>query len=137
MKKLIIASVFILLTGTAFSQTLQKGSLIGIHDFTVTLDPDVTMNQYMDFLINTYVPEYEKSFQGVKLFVLKGIRGDHENGYALIFYFESVKDRDRYFKDEGGLNEVGQSAMNKLRPLLNELNKLGAFSTVYTDWVIQ
>ena len=137
MKKLIIAAVFILLTGTAFSQTLQKGSLIGIHDFTVTLDPDVTMNQYMDFLINTYIPEYEKSFQGAKLFVLKGIRGEHENGYALIFYFESVKDRDRYFKDEGGLNEVGQSAMEKCRPTLDELKKLGAYSTVYTDWLIQ
>ena len=137
MKKLIIAAVFILLTGTAFSQILQKGSLIGIHDFTVTLEPDVTMNQYLDFLINMHVPEYEKSFQGVKLFVLKGIRGEHESGYALIFYFESVKDRNRYFKDEGGFNEVGQSAWEKCQPTFDELNKLGTFSTVYTDWVIQ
>ena len=48
MKKLLVISVLILLTGVAFGQTLQKGGSFNLHVLTVTLDPDVTMNQWVD-----------------------------------------------------------------------------------------
>jgi len=94
MKKLIIAAAFILFAGTAFSQTLQKGAHLGVQDLTITLDPDVTMNQYLDFIMNTVIPEVEKAFPGMKTFLLRGGLeiGDSAEGkekYSIIYYFES------------------------------------------------
>jgi len=34
------------------AQTLQKGDVVAIRVYTLTLKPDVTMNQVLDFWIN-------------------------------------------------------------------------------------
>ena len=136
MKKLIIAAAFILLAGVAFGQTLQKGSVLAIRVTTITLDPDVTMNQYLDIWINKWASALEKNMPGAKAFMLKGDRGAHENGYAWIWYFESLEVRDKYFTAEGNTTELGTSAMDKMAPIGEELSKLGTSSAEYTDWVI-
>ena len=51
MKKLLLLIVLGLVATVAFGQALQKGNLLRIHYLTVDLDPDVTMNQYLDFVI--------------------------------------------------------------------------------------
>lgn len=38
--------------------------------YTYALKPDVTLNQWMDYYINKYIPEMEKNYPGVKEFVL-------------------------------------------------------------------
>jgi hypothetical protein len=137
MKKLIIAAAFILLAGVAFGQTIKKGSVLGIHHVTITLNPGATLEQYMDFQNTKIIPAAEKHFAGVKLFAMKGNRGEHENGYASMWFFESIKDRDVYFTAEGGLTEKGLAAQEKMMPLLEELSKLGTSTTTHTDWVVQ
>ena len=137
MKKLIIVAVFILLAGTVFSQTLKKGTVLGIHHLTVTLAPDVTMDQYLDFINNKYLPEFEKHFDGWKGFLMKGDRGEHKNEYGLEWYIESLEARDKYFDSEGEMNDVGNAAMEKMSPILEEQEKLGTWTSTYTDWVIQ
>ena len=137
MKKLILTAALILVVGTTFGQTLQKGNLVGFHVITINLDPDVTMNQFIDFFSNKLIPEYEKNFPGVKSYIAKGIRGENENSYVWIMLFESVEDRDKYFNEDGTCNELGNSAMEKLQPIIEEGSKLGTFTTTYTDWVIQ
>ena len=65
MKKLILtAAALILVVGTTFGQTLQKGNLIGTHVTTVDLKPDVTMEQYQEFYISKVIPEFEKHYTG-------------------------------------------------------------------------
>ena len=137
MKKLIIVAAFILLAGVAFSQTLQKGNLIGLHVMTVNLNPDVSSNQFIDFYVNKYKPEFEKNFPGVKWFIAKGIRGENDNKFAFIFYFESEKDRNKYFNEDTSLTELGKSAFEKLQPTTEEATKLGTLNRTFTDWVIQ
>ena len=139
MKKLILTSALILLVGFTFGQTLQKVNLVGLHVMTINLDPDVTMNQFKDFFTNKVIPEWEKHFAGAKLYFLKGIRGENENSFGIIFTFESEKDRNKYWKaDEGGnFTELGEAANEKLTPINEELNKLGTWTTKYTDWVVQ
>ena len=137
MKKLILTAALILVVVTTFGQTLQKGNLIGFHVGTVILDPDVTMNQYKDFILNKMIPEFEKNFPGMKLYLAKGIRGENENGFGMLYFADSVEDRDKYWNEDGTLNELGNSAYEKLQPMIEEGSKLGTFTSSYTDWVIQ
>jgi hypothetical protein len=137
MKKLIIATVFILLTGTVFSQTLKKGTVLAIHNITVTLAPGVTMDQYMEFLSDKFLPEAEKNFDGWKGFLVKSDRGENINSIAVVYYIESLEARDKYFKSDGTMNDVGNAAVEKMSPIMEELKKLGTYTREYDDWVIQ
>ena len=136
MKKIILLAAFVIVTGATFGQTLQKGNLVGLHVMTINLDPDVTMNQYLVFYVNKYIPEFEKNFPGVKLYLIKGIRGENENNFGRIYFFDSEEVRDKYFEN-GTLNELGKSAFEKLQPITDELQKLGTYTSTYTDWIIQ
>jgi len=131
MKKLILtAAALILFAGATFGQTLQKGNLIGFHVTTVDLKPDVTMEQYQEFYISKVIPEIEKHYPGWKGYAVKGIRGENENSIGVIYVIESEKYRDKYFNEDGSLNELG--------PIWEELNKLGIYSEKhYTDWIVQ
>jgi hypothetical protein len=137
MKKLLIVTALLLFAGIAYGQTLQKGSLLGLHHATITLNEGVTMKDYVDFSINKMIPAVEKSFKGVKMFLVKGDRGEKANEIGFLWYFDSMKDRDVYFTPEGQLTEKGLTAQEKLQPLMEEGAKLGSYTTTHTDWVIQ
>jgi hypothetical protein len=141
MKKLIIAAAFILLAGVAFGQPFHKGNFLSLNTTTINLAPDVTMEQYLDFYVNKYIPQAEKYLPGFKIFISKGIRGDKENSIGILYFCESEKYRDQYFIEgtTDTMNEVGIAGMEKLQPYTDELYKLGTFAEdfVWTDWVIQ
>jgi len=138
MKKLILtAAALLLLAGTTFGQTLQKGNLVGTHVLTIDLKPDVTMEQYQEFYISKVIPEFEKYHPNTKVYFVKGIRGENENSFGVIAVIESEKHRDKYFNEDGSLNELGIATQEKLKSVFDELEKLGTYTTKYTDWVIQ
>jgi hypothetical protein len=137
MKKLIIAAAFILLAGVAFGQHLQKGVILGVHHMTITLKPDVTMDQFIDALSNKWIPEAEKIFDGWKPFIVKGNKGEHVNEYGLVWYIDSMHDHDKSFKSDGSLTDEVAANWEKLQPINEELEKLGTWSSTYTDWVVQ
>ena len=103
---------------------------------SVNLDPDVTMNQFLEVWKNKVLPAYEKNFQA-KCYVVKGIRGECENCFGGMIIWESEAVRDKYWKEDNTFTEMGQAAMDKCQPALDELAKLGEFTSKYTDWVIQ
>ena len=130
MKKIIIAAAFILFAGLAFGQTLQKGSVLALRTDAPTLNPGVTMDQYAEFMVNTFAPEFEKLFPGTKVFILKADRGEHTGGYAMLIYIESAELRDKLF----GVEDA--ETQSKLLPLMEKLGKFGTVSEKYTDWVV-
>ena len=142
MKKIIIAAAFILLAGVAFSQTLQKGNILGLHVITVNLDPDVTYNQWENFGLTKYIPAVNKEFQGdIELYYAKVDRGDDENGLCLLWIFKSAEIRAKYFTQEGTSLELFNSKIEKvIQTLGDEMSKLGTsnYSRVhFNDWIIQ
>lgn len=136
MKTKILVSVMILLAGVAVGQSLKKGNLLGFHLEDIKLAPGVTIDQYTDFVINKYIPEYEKAF-GSKVYVVKGIRGEDTNKLGMIIIYDSEATRNKYFKADGTGTETGKNANQKLESLNNELAKLGTSNSKYTDWVVQ
>jgi len=140
MKKLIIAAAFILLAGTTFSQTLQKGSLLGHWTPSITLAPDVTMDQYMDFVKNKFLPAFEEHFPGMKGFIMQGggdyLEGDVKNEYVYLFYFESAEVVHKYFDTEFNITEEAAAALEKLGPIFEEFKKLGTDAGKREMWTI-
>jgi len=135
MKKLIVSTVFILFSGFTFSQTLEKGNLIGMHVMTINLDQDVTMNQFLDFFSSKLIPEINK-WEGWKAYLAKGIRGENENSFGIIYVIESEDARNKYYNEDGSMNELGISFQKEIQPIFDELNKLGTWNTKYTDWMV-
>ncbi len=141
MKNFIIAAAFILLSGTVFSQTLQKGSHFGLQALKITLDPDVTLNQYLDFTMNTFIPEAEKHFPGMKAFVIGGgmeIGGSEEAKveYSIIYFFESEEVFNKFFDAEGNPNDAFTAAIEKLGLTFEKYDKLGTNSAPTIGWMI-
>ena len=59
MKKILLLNTMLSLSTCMFSQTLKKGSLLGLHKGTVTLSPNVTMEQFRKYYLNDYVTYYK------------------------------------------------------------------------------
>jgi hypothetical protein len=137
MKKLILFTIVILMAGLTFGQNLQKGTLIGTHVMTVTLQPGVTMEKYMEFFNAKLIPEIEKNYSNWKAYLLKGIRGESNNSFGLLYIIKSAQDRDKYYNADGSYSELGKSVNAKLKPVMDELGKLGTLTTKYTDWIVQ
>jgi hypothetical protein len=136
MKKLILISALTMMSMFTYGQHLQKGNFIGFHVMTINLDPNVTMNQFIDFYKNKLCPAYASNFQA-ECYMVSGIRGESVNSYGVMMIWKSEADRDKYFNKEGGTNENGKAAMDKLKPLMDELAKLGSSTSKYTDWVVK
>lgn len=137
MKKLLVLNALILFSGITFSQTLEKGNLIGQHVMEVYLNPDVTYNQMQEFIKNKLIPAFEKQF-GCKAYHLKGIRGVNKHGFGMLYIYESENARDKFYNEDGSRTELGDSAMEKVWPVLDELtNTIGEWEFEYTDWIVQ
>lgn len=135
MKKLILIVVFALAANFSFAQ-IQKGSLIGLHVVTVTLQPGATTEQLTDFCINKYIPAYENAFKGVKGFLIKARRGDNENKFGILWYFQTEADRDKFFTTDG-MSDLGKAAAAKTAAIDKERDKLATVTDIFTDWIVQ
>ena len=69
--------------------------------------------------------------------MLKGDRGEDNNGFSMMMYMESMEVRNRYWPEAGKNSEEASAIVEKLDPITTELSKLGTMTTTYTDWVIQ
>ena len=136
MKKLFFLSALILMTGLLFGQNLKKGNFVGFHVMTITLNPNVTMDQYLDVMKNKVIPLDDKYFES-KSYIAKGIRGECTDCISWIIVWNTEAGRDKFMKPDGGLNEIGEAAMAKVQPAMDELNKLGTWTSKYTDWIVQ
>lgn len=136
MKTIYLTGILILLSGFIFGQTLKKGNLIGTHVITIELNPGVTMKDFQDFHCNTLIPAYEKYYIGWQMYLAKGIRGENKNRYGWILVAESEETRDKLYNDNGSLTEYGKIINDKMKPVLEEVEKFGKLTRTYTDWLI-
>ncbi len=136
MKNLTLIGILILIGGFSFGQTLKKGNLVGTHVLTIELNSGVTMKQFQDFHLNTLIPEYEKHYPGWQLCLAKGIRGENKNTYGWIMVADSETTRDKLYNDSGSLTEYGKIINEKMKPVLEQVEKFGKLKRTYTDWII-
>lgn len=136
MKRLFVLTVLILFSGIAFSQTLQKGHILGSSILTITLEPNITMEEYMDFFVNTFAPNYEKCFPGLKMRILEGVRGEQENSFVLLTFCDSIETWNKYYPD-GGSSVIAGHANEYLASTWEKLLALGNWTGGFTLWEVQ
>ncbi len=136
MKKLLIITALLLFAGIAFGQAIQKGNLIGVHVISFELKPGATVDQFIDFFNETTKPAWEKAY-GMKVFAMKGIRGEHINEFGMIIQYEDEASRDKYYNDDGTPSELLNNAMEELLSIQSEQDKIATTTSKYTDWILQ
>jgi hypothetical protein len=137
MRKLIMVTALLLFAGMVFGQTLQEGNLVGMHVVKVELKPGATMDQFTDFFNKTIKPAWEKAYKDMKVFAAKGIRGESKDEFGMIVIFKNAAARDRYYDMDGNPNELSAKVMEELAPVTAEAEKIGTWTSTYTDWIVQ
>ena len=134
--------LLILLSGIGLTQLSAQNSdqnspAVATHSITITLKPGVTVDQYLDFMNNKYIPEYEKNFQGSKMHASEKNRTDKKNQYYVLVIFESLKARDKYYLQRTGTSNEAKMAWEKMDYITSEGNKyIWDSIRVNTDWII-
>jgi hypothetical protein len=127
------ASVLAAEEGRAF----QKGGSFGYHKLTVTLAPEVTMDQFLEFWTDNYIPEFVKLMEGLEALIMKPVGEAPENQFVYVNYFRSASARDRYWPEPDTPSDHTNQATEQLRPLLFDLLQLGTWEDDYGVWIIQ
>lgn len=136
MKKLMLVTALLLFAGIAFGQVLQKGNFIGVHVLKVELIPGVTMDQYIEFFNEKTKPAWEKAENAMKIYPMKAIRGENNNEFGFIVIYKDEASRDKYFNEDGSYSEYGNKVMEEVAPVNTEGEKLGTWTSTYTDWIV-
>src|SRR5205823_9554651 len=124
----------------SLGQTMHKGSLLGLHIVKPNLKEGVTMKDYTEFLRNKVMPAYEKAFPGVKTYLVKCLRGQDSTSLGVILMFNSETDRNKYWNNDGTINERRKSAIAILNALGKEQEKYETLShepNKYNDWIVE
>jgi hypothetical protein len=137
MKRLILIAAVIIMAVTTYGQTFQKGNCFTVHIYSVTLAPDVSLDKYFDFIETRLFPEYEKYMPECKVYLAKGIKGECVNCYSLITVFQSEADMLKYFNWDGTGTDLTKANSARVKPLFDELAKLGKNIDRNTTWKIQ
>jgi hypothetical protein len=137
MKRLILFTVLIFAISLTHGQNLQKGNLVGTHVMTVTLQPGVTMDQFMEVFKSKVLPVYNID-PDWNVYLVKSIRGNvSKDSFGLIHIVKSDQVRDRFYNIDGSRTELGKSWSEKLKPIMEELKKYGTYTTTWSDWIVQ
>ncbi|MGE5406553.1 MAG: hypothetical protein ACM3NR_02475 [Methanosarcina sp.] len=137
MKTLALITSALLIAGVLSAQQLHEGNLIGTHIVKVNLAPGVTMDQFVQAWTTKAIPAYNENYPGWKMYAMKSRRGTvPENSLGLLFIIDSEQTRDKYYNPDGTLTDLAKAAEARLKPVLDEMDKLGTSETTYTDWVV-
>jgi hypothetical protein len=119
-------------------QELQRGNLFGVHVITVTLKPHVTLDEFKTFFVSKVIPEYERQWIGLRGYLVKSVRGEYKNRFAIVWLFKTEAARNRYFTADDKPNEYEKAALEKVKPIEEELKAYGTNTIKYMDdWVVQ
>jgi hypothetical protein len=136
MKRLTILTALLLFAGITFGQVLQKGNLIGVHVMKVELKQGVTMDQYIEFFNEKLKHAWEKAEKAMETYAMKAIRGENDGEFGMIVIYKDEASRDKFYNKDGSLSEYGNKIMEQVAPVTLEGEKLGTWTSTYTDWVV-
>lgn len=136
MKKALFTLIFVLTNVSLFSQSLEKGGIVSIHQWSLTLHSDVSMENFLDFWTKTLLPETDKLFPEMKSLVLRGIGEESRDKYAGLYYYESLEKMRAVWNEDGSPTEESAPKMEKFGPLFEQLGQFGEFKWEVSDWEI-
>lgn len=119
------------------AQQLEKGNLVGVHTVTLSPNPGISTDQFINFYIIKYIPAFEATHPGWHMLLTKSIRGNvPKDKLGMIMIIDSEQTRDKYYNPDGTSSEQGKAAAEKMKALDEEAAGYGTMETNYTDWVL-
>jgi len=98
------------------------------------------MRDYTKFYTSKLIPDVEKAIPGVKIYLLKWIRGQDNSSMGVIYAFANEADRNKYWNNDGTATALGKTVGAKLNDLQKETEKYEVTSNDadrYNDWLVQ
>ena len=117
----------------ATGQQITKNSVIANWNFTLT--SEISTERFEKFMIEDYMPAFEKHFTDVRITLLKGERGVKKDGYCVLLHFKSIEVRNEWWPSEGISSEKVKAAVAKLKIQEDRLNSMIDWES-FTDWIV-
>ena len=133
--RLIITVTFLLLAITAYGQKVNKGNVVSIHEFEITLEEGMTFEKFEQLYLEEYLPAEKKNFPGVKFHLMKGERGERTGKYIEYVVFDSLEDRNRWWPENGKASEEAKQAFDNMREIQDRMVKMVSSHT-FTGYVV-
>ena len=107
--------------------------VFGIH--MIALHPGVKAEDFEKFVVEEMYPIFEVS-SDMKVYLLRGDRGDREGRYLVMTEFSSVEARDQQYPSPGELSAEIQQIFVTQAAMLEKWNSFATpFNVIYTDYV--
>jgi hypothetical protein len=123
---------FFMLSFTS-GQELVKGAVVANWNFT--LKPGVAADRFEKFMIEQYIPAFEKSYEGVRMTLLKGERGVKKDGYCILLHFKSMSVRNEWWPQEGIASDKVKKALEEMKTVEDRMNTMIDWAS-FTDWIV-
>ena len=98
------------------------------------------MQDYTNFYTSKAIPAYQKAFPGLKMYLVRSVRGQDSSSLGVIYMFESEAARNKYFNNDGSMTEAGMAASAQLTEMSKEFEKYevpSSASDKYNDWLVE
>lgn len=133
MKFLLPAILVLFALSFANGQKLTKDAVVACWNFSPK--EQVNTEDLEDFLLREYIPEFERSFTGTKLFLLRNDRGNDEGGYSILAIFESLEVRDRWWPQSGEPSDEAKKATEKMKEPGDRMMEMIEMKS-WNDWLV-
>jgi hypothetical protein len=120
---------------TVYSQKVNTGMVVGMAEIEVTLEDNMTFEQFEQLFMDEYVPALTKSFPGMSFTLLKGDRGKRTGKYTELWTYESVEERNRWWPEAGKGSEETEEGFNKMQDIQDRMMKM-ITTTSWTDQIV-
>ena len=105
----------------------------GMH--MIALKPGVKAEDFEKFVAEEVYPL--PSLEGIESYLLKGDRGDREGKYLVVYEFESVEVRDRYFPSPGEISKETQQVFESWAAVFEKWQTFATpLDVIYTDYIV-
>ncbi len=133
--RLFLMAAFLMLALTAHSQKVKPGNVVYFAEIEITLEDDMTFEQFERWYLEEYLPAILKNFPGTKGFLLKGERGERIRKYTEVLIFKSLEERNKWFPEEKKPTEEAKKAFDNMREIQDKMKKMCTGYT-YTHYVV-
>ncbi|MFC2128643.1 hypothetical protein ACFLRR_02085 [Bacteroidota bacterium] len=127
---LLFMAVFILSCLAAHSQKIETGNAFRYVEIDVDLEENMTPKQFEKFLVDEYLPAWEKNFSDLGLTIMKGERGERVDKYTIFIVFKSLEKRNEFWAEDKYPNEERKKAFNNMGETQGMLTKMTSHGPV-------
>jgi hypothetical protein len=132
--RLLLTAAFLILGIAANGQKVKPRSLMCIHEIEITLEDNMTFEQFEKLYQEEYIPAIEKNFQGVEVRLMKGERGQRTGKYIEVAFFDSLEHRNKWFPEGGKSTDEAKKAFDNMQEIQDRMMKM--INSTYTDYVV-